>query len=83
MVGMNRFARVRQKTGLSAYGMARELLKRDVIKGVDHYYKIERGEIAHPTPELENGFIEAIADLTGASFNDVLISLRGVDEVSA
>ena len=80
---MNRFVRVRQTTGLSAYQMARELLKRDVIKGVDHYYRIERGEIGHPSLELENGFIEVVAELTGKPFNEVLVELRGIEEVPA
>lgn len=73
-----RYAKVREATGLSAYKFAIELMKKDVIKAIDHYYKIERGDISNVSIDIENGIIQTAADLTDRSFNDVLLDLRGV-----
>lgn len=71
----NKYARIRERTGLSAYAFSGQLEQRGLVTR-NHYYKYERGE-AIPRSEQEDAIIALNAELRGLDFNDVLIELRG------
>lgn len=74
----NRYAEVRERTGMTTYAFGSELEARGLCTR-DHYYRIERGD-AVPKISIENAIIELNAEQRGVVFNQVLLELRGVNE---
>lgn len=72
----NRYAEVRERTGLTTYAFGSELEARGLCTR-DYYYRIERGA-GTPKIGIENAIIRLNAELRGVSFNEVLLELRGV-----
>jgi transcriptional regulator with XRE-family HTH domain len=76
---MTKYRELRERTGLSAYGFAKELLYR---RGThpQTWYGYEQGRRVPQNQELENAIIQLLADKLGVSFNEILLELRGKEE---